>query len=211
MEISKVGGDRRYRTAIPPTPSAYPHLLKERRGNPKILKKNEAIFKKRDEYSSKAKHLQRHWNRIRAHNWNSHGEITFQKDDDNEEQMKVLLDTLASCLQVTPAIAVKLVQFFAAAQSRYQEWDVLIHVMKETKFLEALNTAYSDCKSTGTDADEVAEFLDKLGQTLDNITDIFSDSSELKTVFGVKRESIPSVLLNCMNPIELWINTPSLM
>ena len=31
-------------------------------------------------------------------------------------------------------------------------------------------------------------------QTLDNITDIFSDSSELKTVFGVKRESIPSVL-----------------
>ncbi|PAV90402.1 hypothetical protein WR25_06551 [Diploscapter pachys] len=48
-------------------------------------------------------------------------------------------------------------------------------------------------------------------QTLDNITDIFSDSSELKTVFGVKRESIPSVLLNCTNPIELWINTPSLI
>ena len=72
MEMSKVGGDRRYRTAMlavsflfrifrlfrifvdyllflfpkiisyrfrPPTPSAYPHLLKEHRGNPKIAKK----------------------------------------------------------------------------------------------------------------------------------------------------------------------------
>ena len=72
MEIGKVGGSRRYRTAMlavspyflsfrilrflrifvdyfcylfakiishrsrPPTPSAYPHLLKEQRGNPKI-------------------------------------------------------------------------------------------------------------------------------------------------------------------------------
>ena len=68
MEMGKVGGDRRYRTAMlavsliyflfefraffgflsiifvisyrprPPTPSAYPNLLKERRGNPKIRK-----------------------------------------------------------------------------------------------------------------------------------------------------------------------------